>query len=154
MAGQKNKDSMPETSDDKRRLDRRTLIKGAAAAGAVGWTAPLIIESMTSPAAAVSTCFEARGGGNLGNTCNTIGNGNRCMGAPTNTNGCSGHAPTFTNNGGGSWTVCVPSGCTISQLFEFCGGSCQTISCSGTRCCTFTACSSLSHFDVYYCCSS
>jgi len=33
-------------------IDRRTLIKRAAAAGAVAWTAPIIIESLASPAAA------------------------------------------------------------------------------------------------------
>jgi hypothetical protein len=33
-------------------IDRRTLIKGAAAAGVAAWTAPVIIDSLTSPAAA------------------------------------------------------------------------------------------------------
>ncbi len=36
-------------------LDRRTLLKRAAAAGAVAWTAPIIIDSLASPAAA-TTC--------------------------------------------------------------------------------------------------
>jgi hypothetical protein len=36
-------------------LDRRTLIKRAAVAGAVAWTAPVVIESLASPAAA-GTC--------------------------------------------------------------------------------------------------
>jgi hypothetical protein len=35
-------------------IDRRTLIKGAAVAGAVAWAAPVIIDSVTSPAAAAS----------------------------------------------------------------------------------------------------
>ena len=35
-------------------LDRRTLIKGAAAAGAAAWTAPVILGSLASPAAASS----------------------------------------------------------------------------------------------------
>jgi hypothetical protein len=35
-------------------LDRRTLIKRAAAAGAVAWTAPVILDSLSSPAAAAS----------------------------------------------------------------------------------------------------
>jgi hypothetical protein len=43
-------DTAPE-----RKLDRRTLIKRAAAAGAVAWTAPVVINSMASPAAA-ATC--------------------------------------------------------------------------------------------------
>src|SRR5262245_55115108 len=40
---------------DARALDRRTLIKRAAAMGAVAWTAPLVVQSLASPAAA-STC--------------------------------------------------------------------------------------------------
>jgi hypothetical protein len=36
-------------------IDRRTLIKRAAATGAVAWTAPLIVDSLASPAAAI-TC--------------------------------------------------------------------------------------------------
>ena len=41
-----------ETPGERRGIDRRTLIKGAAVAGAVGWTAPMILDSLTSPAAA------------------------------------------------------------------------------------------------------
>jgi hypothetical protein len=45
-----------DTAEDTRSgLDRRTLIKRAAAAGAVAWTAPVIIDSLASPAAA-ATC--------------------------------------------------------------------------------------------------
>ena len=35
-------------------VDRRSLIKRAAAAGAVAWAAPVIIESLASPAAALT----------------------------------------------------------------------------------------------------
>jgi hypothetical protein len=35
-------------------IDRRTLIKSAAVAGAAAWTAPVIIDSLASPAAATS----------------------------------------------------------------------------------------------------
>lgn len=35
-------------------FDRRTLIRGAAVAAATVWTAPMIIDSLTSPAAAAS----------------------------------------------------------------------------------------------------
>jgi len=44
-----------QTVDEPRGLDRRTLIKRAAAAGALVWTAPVVINSMASPAAA-GTC--------------------------------------------------------------------------------------------------
>lgn len=37
-----------------REFDRRTLIRGAAVAGAAAWTAPMIIDSLVSPAAAAS----------------------------------------------------------------------------------------------------
>ena len=37
-------------------LSRRDMIKGAAVAGAAAWTAPMIIDSLTSPAAAASGC--------------------------------------------------------------------------------------------------
>jgi hypothetical protein len=50
-----------ETPEGGRRgIDRRTLIKRAAATGAVAWTAPLIIDSLASPAAALTctgNCF-------------------------------------------------------------------------------------------------
>lgn len=38
----------------RRGVDRRKLLKGAAAAGVAAWSAPLIINSLTSPAAAES----------------------------------------------------------------------------------------------------
>jgi hypothetical protein len=46
--------SDPEITEsvESRGLDRRTLIKGAAIAGAAAWTAPVIIDSLASPAAA------------------------------------------------------------------------------------------------------
>jgi hypothetical protein len=42
-------------------IDRRTLIKAAAAAGAGAWVAPVIIDSLASPAAAATCgCFVAQ----------------------------------------------------------------------------------------------
>ena len=44
-----------ETQDTERPgIGRRTLIKRAAAVGAVAWTAPLILDSMASPAGAIT----------------------------------------------------------------------------------------------------
>jgi hypothetical protein len=40
-------------------VDRRTMIKRAAAAGALAWTAPMIIDSLASPAAASSNQLAA-----------------------------------------------------------------------------------------------
>jgi hypothetical protein len=46
------------TDDDARRrgLSRRRMIKASAVAGAAAWTAPVIIDSLASPAAAASGC--------------------------------------------------------------------------------------------------
>jgi hypothetical protein len=41
---------------ERRGLSRRDLIKASAAAGAAAWTAPVIIDSLASPAAAASGC--------------------------------------------------------------------------------------------------
>jgi hypothetical protein len=50
--------SVAEQDNEQRGVDRRTLIKRAAATGAVAWTAPLIIDSLTSPAAALTCAGE------------------------------------------------------------------------------------------------
>jgi hypothetical protein len=50
--------SVDGQGDQQRGIDRRTLIKRAAATGAVAWTAPLIIDSLTSPAAALTCAGE------------------------------------------------------------------------------------------------
>ena len=36
----------PDAGDSRPGMDRRTLIKSAAATGAVAWTAPILIESL------------------------------------------------------------------------------------------------------------
>jgi len=41
---------------ERRGLSRRDMIKASAAAGAAAWTAPVIIDSLASPAAAASGC--------------------------------------------------------------------------------------------------
>jgi hypothetical protein len=55
-------ESMTDQGNERARtVDRRTLIKGAAAAGVIVWTAPMIIDSMASPAAAgtpAAGCFK------------------------------------------------------------------------------------------------
>jgi hypothetical protein len=70
----KHSDSrLAEAAAERRGIDRRTLIKGAAVAGAVGWTAPIIIESLTSPAAAITApagCFIERVNINCHPDCN------------------------------------------------------------------------------------
>ena len=41
---------------ERKGLSRRQMIKASAAAGAVAWTAPVIVDSLASPAAASSNC--------------------------------------------------------------------------------------------------
>jgi len=47
-------DSIDRDGVGREGIDRRTLIKGAAIAGAGAWTAPMIVDSLASPAAAGS----------------------------------------------------------------------------------------------------
>jgi hypothetical protein len=58
-----------EAPAERRGIDRRSLIKGAAVVTAVGWTAPIIVDSLTSPAAAISGCAQLRINGNCAATC-------------------------------------------------------------------------------------
>ena len=46
---------------ERNRIDRRTLIQGAAVAGTLAWTAPVIIDSVASPASALTltACYRA-----------------------------------------------------------------------------------------------
>jgi len=57
--------------DERRGIDRRTLIRRAAVAGAAVWTVPVIIDSLASPAAAASCpvgCFTLQ----VSNTCTSL----------------------------------------------------------------------------------
>lgn len=59
--------------DQPTRVDRRTLIRRAAVAGAVAWTAPIVVESLASPAGALTPAgcslyvFRLDRNGNSGN---------------------------------------------------------------------------------------
>jgi len=57
MSGDLERSDRPVGSEPlapRRGIDRRTLVKRAAAAGALAWTAPVILDSLASPAAAAS----------------------------------------------------------------------------------------------------
>jgi hypothetical protein len=60
--GQRGGGTVADEQAESRGVDRRTVIKRAAAAGAVVWTAPVIIDSLASPAAALSclNCFRVQ----------------------------------------------------------------------------------------------
>jgi hypothetical protein len=90
-------------------VDRRTLIKRAAIAGAVAWTAPVIIDSVASPAGALScanTCFRIQYQEN--STCSgmpSVTFGDNFTGCPTPTtfdaSGTGVACPTITTFGSG-----------------------------------------------------
>jgi hypothetical protein len=86
-----------------RRLNRRQMIKAAGIAGAAAWTAPVIIDSLASPAAAASvpgTCYRV-----------TIVGGTNCTGFVPGTAG------TATCPTPAAWTNATPADAAlISQL--------------------------------------
>jgi hypothetical protein len=70
--------SDPELTGDESRagLNRRQMIKAAGIAGAAAWTAPVIIDSFASPAAAISTgCIT----GSWSRGCVALGSDNRSI---------------------------------------------------------------------------
>jgi hypothetical protein len=78
-----------ESPARERGIGRRTLIKRAAAAGAVAWSAPVILDSLSSPAAAFScgTCFKVGFQAVDDNDSNPTGTG------PNNPNGSNNSYP-------------------------------------------------------------
>ena len=102
-----------ETPERRPGIDRRTLIKRAAATGAVAWTAPLIIDSLSSPAAALTctgNCFLVQfppagtaGGANCNVSSQTVGTGTQ---AP---------CPNLSSSNCGS-TTSISAGFTIASL--------------------------------------
>ena len=66
------------SSDDRPGIDRRTLIRRAAVTGAVAWTAPVIIGSLTSPAAAITGIVGCTGMLFNGGNCNLEHQGTPC----------------------------------------------------------------------------
>jgi hypothetical protein len=107
-------------------FDRRTLIKRAAVAGAVAWTAPVIIDSLSSPAAATTA---PRG-------CNSTEYNINCQ--PDNNAANAACAPT----GFATCTNDLPTACIVAPAFGTCDGSpangSVTFSISPACSCTFT----------------
>jgi hypothetical protein len=108
--------------DEQRGIDRRTLIKRAAATGAVAWTAPVIIQSLTSPAGALTCggCFLLQ-----------IAAARDCF-AVTATEGVSTISPCGTLSAGGCTTPTnVPPGAAVD---DFSGGVCTDLPGSQENC--------------------
>jgi len=93
---------------ERRGLSRRDMIKGAAVAGAAAWTAPVIIDSLSSPAAAESF------------TCKSNGNWYVVLHSPTSGGG-------LVDRPGGTWN----SSYSFSSYYG--GGTCN-VSSPGATC--------------------
>jgi hypothetical protein len=99
-------DSVDTGGAERRGLSRRDLIKASAVAGAAAWTAPVIIDSLSSPAAAFTTppCPD------------TPGNYYAVIYSPTNEGGLQDRDP-----GGNGYAAVGPiSGCTNSAIASNC----------------------------------
>jgi hypothetical protein len=88
-------DEAVDDTPERRGVDRRTLIKGAALAGAAAWTAPVIIDSFSSAAAALACSV------NPTITFKTSLNGN------TDTAGTTWATPAFTATAGSKIVVFI-----------------------------------------------
>ncbi len=130
-----------------KQIDRRTMIKGAAVAGAAAWTAPMILDSLTSPAAAASgspiSCswfyllFKKPGDavvywtGSNGNACNTLSTNN----AGTYCKTCNGTTYSILNGQGilkygstcGSGTAATAAGSSCSSYIQINGNTVTAI---------------------------
>ena len=96
-------------------IDRRTLIKRAAVAGAAAWTAPVILGSVASPAAAItcaSTCFRVTFPADNNGACN----------APSVA--VTGACPTGTVGPGCTTTTDLPAGTSYASACITAPGFC------------------------------
>jgi hypothetical protein len=120
-------------------LSRRSMIKGAAVAGAAAWTAPMIIDSLSSPAAAGSICnkywvkltgpqIQDHGDPAIGSCYSACPGGGYVVsdakwgGDCNHPSGCDAgdgnqHMPTM--SGTGPYTVTLPSNCSFSSTTGF-----------------------------------
>jgi hypothetical protein len=152
------------------------MIKASAVAGAAAWTAPVIIDSLASPAAAatVGPCVKQYYARIDFSGCSDIGNGNACF-TKTGTLGCGvspGGNPTVSNFNTSYYLVTLQDGCQFtntSEVAQFGGGSCKTVtgsatcdsgSVTGNGCfliggqTAFITTDQFSHVDIEYCCPS
>jgi hypothetical protein len=121
-----------EEQDGRNGLSRRQMIKASAVAGAAAWSAPVIIDSLSSPAAAGSCICDTPPGNYRGVK---IENLSSCSGTKTGSSGFTGNNscaagqwasvnPTLTLLGTtapfptfdcATFTVNLPSGCTFGS---------------------------------------
>ncbi len=117
-------------ADVTRSISRRTMIRNAAAVGAAVWTAPVIVDSLASPAAAASTsgCYRVEFVQSTSSGCGTFtrnpspANGSGCVDPNTWNNlpnypGTISLTPTLPAGGPCLYTVQISgsSGCVIDS---------------------------------------
>jgi hypothetical protein len=95
---------------ERRGLSRRDMIKASAVAGAAAWTAPVIVDSLASPAAAASGCSGPSVTLSWIYVLYTVGGNYYITGFSTGDTVCGGggsntHAVTCANCAGGSFTL-------------------------------------------------
>jgi hypothetical protein len=146
-------------------LSRRDMIKSAAAAGAVAWTAPVIIDSLASPAAAASCpcdqLYVARwqvSGETAPTTCETTGGDNNCFTTGTFTEGCCPPVTSELHGGVLSWKVTVSAQCEIKGACAKYGEEVLNIAPEADKRTIFipvlSGTTHTSHIDVQWCCCS
>jgi hypothetical protein len=129
-------------------LDRRTLIKRAAVAGAVAWTAPVIIESLASPAAAITGPHGCTGI-KLNGNCTTDSQSTPCsfsLCSTTNTASASAcvHKPSDCSGSSSTVVFTIQAGCETCTFSNAIGratgggaATCVTPTGIGTKTITF-----------------
>jgi hypothetical protein len=152
-------------------VDRRTLIKRAAVAGAVAWTAPTIMQSVagaqsTAPCSPFVTCTNFYSAKFNCNTCGACG----CEGIGSNGgvdpscnenpqpgqsygNGCGRVSVTCP---GSNWQFNLSAGCRFIAVQVKGGNDCSFVEPSNPCATSMTATppSNLSHYTVYFCCNN
>ena len=130
-----------EAQAERRGIDRRALIRRGVVVGGLAWTAPLIIESLTSPAAAatgVAGCraYQYTGGGTFAatyaGTCTPVNCGGT---APTHSSGTNASSdsglsgtgtPTSASANALTFTIAGGFSCTIVGVVGSVNGACTT----------------------------
>ena len=147
-------------ADSRRGLDRRTLIRRAAAAGAVAWTAPVVIGSLVSPAGALTVaplCYRAQFTGSPGAyTRVTPANGGGCTPSPWNNKPNYPGVVTLTTNAPVATRyqfAITDAGCVFTaQSQADANNPCETPVGGGTQTITFTANTSWDGFKLMISC--
>lgn len=168
-----------ELDTDERRTSRRDFIKKAAGAGAVAWTAPLIIESLVSPAFATHSgnppagCYllhyvptstsgscqagltsTAGGCAASGTKCSSPGPApstvESCLSVTTPSSGCAKQSQPVTFTMGCSTCTIVAAAGQTDHASGTCGSA---VIATGNKSVTFTGTGNWNYFDLWVSCT-